>query len=186
MEQIDIIQENKEERIYDIWARRNPLFETKYEESVIRVLTDYGVGAGEYGAIKGKVLGGGYEAFIMAFFIGLYSDKKKKLSPNTKTFGQPIQYWGNLDSKKGRNAYPRLREYIFAALVARTNLNWLEVDKGNIKPSKAVDLLMITMQQYANYGFSVMEDKLKENPGFFYKNTALLDLFMQLTCSFLI
>ena len=49
----------------------------------------------------------------MAFFIGLYSKKKIPFDQyaDIKDLGQPIQFWGNLDSKKGRRAYPRLKEY---------------------------------------------------------------------------
>ncbi len=58
----------------------------------------------------------------MAYFIGLYSKRQKPLGEyaDIKDCGQPIQYWGNLDSKKGRKAYPKLREYMFMSLVART------------------------------------------------------------------
>jgi len=171
----------KVERIYDIWARRNPKFEKGIEDSVLRVITDYGVGASENMGNKGKVTGAGYEGYIMAFFIGLYCDSRKKIRGIFKTLGQPIQYWGNLDSKKDRTAYPKLREYIFTALVAKTDINWIEVDKGNIKSSKAVDMLMETMEEYANYGFHVIEDKLKEDPGAFFNNTAFLNLFLNIT-----
>ncbi len=169
------------ENIYDVWARRNPKFETRMEEAVIRLITDYGVGASEGMSYKGKILGAGYEAYIMAFFIGLYSNKKKALKGEQKGFGQPIQFWGNLDSKKGRKAYPKIREYIFTALVTKTTINWIEVDKGTIKVQQVVDDLITTMEEYANYGFHFMLDKLESDPGFFYNNTSFLDIFLKLT-----
>lgn len=175
----DIIE--KDEKLYEIWARKNPKFERKYEQSVIRVIADYGVGASEMTDSKGKILGAGYEAYIMAFFIGLYSNKKLPLSDDAKTLGQPIQFWGNLDSKKFRKAYPNLRSYIFTALVARTEIDWIEVDKGNVKVSSAVSQLIETMEEYANYGFSVMEEKLNAEKNYFFSNRSFLDLFMQLT-----
>lgn len=175
----DIIE--KDEKLFDIWARKNPKFERKYEQSVIRVIADYGVGASEMTDSKGKILGAGYEPYIMAFFIGLYSNKKLPLSDDTKTLGQPIQFWGNLDSKKFRKAYPNLRSYIFTALVARTEIDWIEVDKGNTKVSSAVSQLIETMEEYANYGFSVMEEKLNAEKNYFFSNRSFLDLFMQLT-----
>ena len=117
----------------------------------------------------------------MAFFIGLYSNKKKALKGEQKGFGQPIQFWGNLDSKKGRKAYPKIREYIFTALVTKTTINWIEVDKGTIKVQQVVDDLITTMEEYANYGFHFMLDKLESDPGFFYNNTSFLDIFLKLT-----
>ena len=37
------------------------------------------------------------------------------------------------------------------------------------------------MEEYANYGFSVMEDKLHSNPGYFFSHRSFLDIFLQLT-----
>lgn len=174
----------QDEKLIDIWGRRNPRFEKKYEQSVLRVISDYGVGASENTGAKGKVLGAGYEPYIMAFFIGLYEDKRLPLSTNTedlKGLGQPIQFWGNLDSKKYRKAYSGLRSYIFIALVARTDVDWIALDKGDIKVASVITSLIETMEEYANYGFSVMEDKLKEDPGYFFSNRSFIDLFLQMT-----
>ena len=41
--------------------------------------------------------------------------------------------------------------------------------------------LIETMEEYANYGFSVMEEKLKEDPGYFFSHRSFLDIFLQLT-----
>jgi len=169
------------EKLYDIWAKRNPKFETHFEETLLRLFTDYGVGSSDAMSSKGKVLGAGYELYIYAFFVGLYADKKRELSGETKVLGQPIQYWGNLDSKKLRKAYPKLREYIFTALVAKTaELDLISLEKGEISDSQAVDMLKDTMEKYANYGFHTIEEKMKYNPNYFYKTTGFLDLILDL------
>ena len=175
---------DKDDKLIDIWGRRTPKFEKKYEHSVMRVISDYGVGASENTNAKGKILGAGYEPYIIAFFIGLYSNKRLPLSENTddvKVLGQPLQFWGNLDSKKNRHAYSSLRSYIFFALVAKTDVDWIALDRGDIKVNTVVANLMETMEEYANYGFSVMEDKLKEDKGFFFSNRSFLDIFLELT-----
>jgi hypothetical protein len=174
----------KDEKIIDMWGRRNPKFEKKYEQSVMHIISDYGVGASQNTGAKGKILGAGYEPYIMAFFIGLYSGKRLPLSDDSddlKVLGQPLQFWGNLDSKKNRHAYSSLRSYIFIALVAKTDIDWIAVDKGDIKPATAVAKLIETMEEYANYGFSVMEDKLNEDKGYFFSHRSFLDIFLQLT-----
>lgn len=174
----------KDEKLIDIWGRRNPLFEKKYEQTVIRALSDYGVGASVNTGAKGKILGAGYEPYIMAFFIGLYANKRLPLSENSddlKGLGQPLQFWGNLDSKKFRKAYSGLRSYIFIALVARTDIDWIALDKGDIKVNTVVTNLVETMEEYANYGFSFMEEKLKTDPGYFFSHRSFLDIFLQLT-----
>ena len=175
---------NKDEKLIEIWGRRNPRFEKKYEQSVLRVISDYGVGASENTGAKGKVLGAGYEPYIMAFFIGLYSNKKLPLSEDSddlKVLGQPLDKWGNLDSKKLRKAYSNLRSYIFIALVAKTDIDWIAVDKGALSVSTAVTQLIKTMEEYANYGFSVMEEYLNKDKGYFFSHRAFLDIFLQLT-----
>lgn len=180
------IEENsfKDEKLIDIWGRRNPRFEKKYEQSVLRVISDYGVGASENTGAKGKILGAGYEPYIMAFFIGLYSNKRIPLSQDSdelKILGQPLDKWGNLDSKKFRKAYSNLRNYIFISLVAKTDIDWIALDKGDIKVSTVVTNLVETMEEYANYGFSVMEDNLNTDKGYYFSNRAFLDSFLQLT-----
>lgn len=175
---------NKDEKLIDIWGRRSPKFEKKYEQSVMRVISDYGIGASENTSAKGKLLGAGYEPYIMAFFIGLYSGHKLQLSDDSddlKVLGQPLDKWGNLDSKKFRKAYSNLRSYIFIALVAKTDIDWIAVDKGDIKVSTAVSQLIDTMEEYANYGFAVMEEKLKSDRDYFYSPRSFLDIFLQLT-----
>ena len=185
-ESLNNIEENvkKDEKIIDIWGRRNPRFEKKYEQSVMRAISDYGIGASGNTGVKGKILGAGYEPYIMAFFIGLYENKRIPLSEDTdevKGLGQPLQYWGNLDSKKFRKAYPNLRSYIFIALVAKTDVDWIALDKGIIDANTVVSALIKTMEEYANYGFSIMEEKLREDKGYFFSNRAFLDIFLQLT-----
>ena len=174
----------KDEKLIDIWGRRNPRFEKKYEQSVLRAISDYGIGASENTGAKGKVLGAGYEPYIMAFFMGLYANKKLPLSESSedlKVLGQPIDKWGNLDSKKFRHAYSGLRSYIFIALVAKTDIDWIALDKGDIKVSTVVTSLIETMEEYANYGFSLMEEKLRSDPGYFFSHRSFLDIFLQLT-----
>jgi hypothetical protein len=37
------------------------------------------------------------------------------------------------------------------------------------------------MEEYANYGFSIMADKLESDKGYFFSKRAFLDIFMELT-----
>lgn len=169
------------ENLYDVWAKRNPKFETHFEDNLFRLFTDYGVGSSDLMSNKGKILGAGYELYIYAFFLGLYTNRRKELSEETKVLGQPIQFWGNLDSKKLRKAYPKLREYIFTALIAKTDeLDLISLEKGEITDRKTVDYLINTMEQYANYGFYCIEEKLKDNPNYFFKTTSFLDVILDL------
>ncbi|MEP6464877.1 MAG: hypothetical protein ABJB05_01165 [Parafilimonas sp.] len=172
------------DNLYDVWAKRNPQFETHFEELLLRQFTEYGGGSVESMSSKGKIFGAGYELYLYAFFVGLYANKRKELTGDTKSLGQPIQFWGNLDSKKFRKAYPKLREYIFTALVAKTNdLDLFTLEKGEMTDRKAVDYLINTMEQYSNYGFHKIKEKLNDTPNYFYKNTGFLEMILDLVPS---
>lgn len=121
--------------LIDIWGRRNPWWEKRYQDTIVNVFTNYGKGVDQFLDIRGKIFGAGYEIFILAFFIGLYHDGKKSLIEDRaklKTFGQPIQYWGNIEERNGRHQYGQIRQYMFAALVAKTDIDFIALDKGEI------------------------------------------------------
>lgn len=169
------------ESLYELWGKRNPEWEERYQDSVISVFSDYGRGVNQYQEVRGKIYGAGYEVFILAFFIGLYSNKTKPLiedKANRKHFGWAISNWGTGESRLGRTQYPRLREYMFAALIARTDIDFIALDKGEITQRKVVDDLITKMEEYANYGFDYIQEKLEDNPNFFFKETAFLRVFL--------
>ena len=171
------------ESLYTIWAKRHPYFETHFQDEIISKFSDYGIGASKSTEAKGKTFGGGYEMFIVAFFIGLYSDSRRALDENTdkKKFGQPIEYWGNLDSKTGRKSYSELRKHIFAALIAKTDIDLIALEKGVIDASDVATQLINTMEEYANFGFYYLAEMLKDNPNSLYRNSGFIDIFLKLT-----
>lgn len=169
------------ESLYDVWSKRNPQWEKRYQESIMDVFTDYGKGTTQYQSVRGKTFGAGYEAYILAFFIGLYYDKTKPLvedKEQLKSYGQPIQYWGNQETRIGRNSYGQIRQYIFAALIARTDVDLIALDKGETTVRKVADQLIEKMEQYANFGFSFMKEKMEDDPNYFFKETAFLHVFL--------
>lgn len=171
------------QKLFELWADRNPYWEVKYEDNILKTFSDYGRGSSTFQEVRGKIFGAGYEVIIIAFFLGLYNDKKKPLvgdSSKRKVLGQPVKYWGNLDSKPGRQAYPNIRKYMFAALVARTDLDFIALDKGEMPIKKAVDALMQTMEEYINWGLDYISEKMEDNPNYFFKETAFLRQFIDL------
>lgn len=168
------------ESLYELWGKRNPEWEERYLDSVISVFSDYGKGVNQYQDVRGKIYGAGYEVFILAFFIGLYSNKTKPLvkdKAKRKHFGWAISNWGTGESRLGRTQYPRLREYMFAALIARTDVDFIALDKGEITSRKVVDELITKMEEYANYGFDFMQEKMEQDPNYFFKETTFLRVF---------
>ena len=169
------------EKLFDTWAKRNPEWETRFDESIIKTYTDYGKGSTSFQEARGKIFGAGYEMIIVAFFIGLYYNNKRPLvedSTKRKTLGQPIQYWGNVESRFGRSSYSQIKEYIFTALVARTDFDFIALDKDDVKLNRAVDALMNTMEEYINFGLHFIEEKMQDYPDYYFKETAFLRTFL--------
>ena len=172
-----------EEQLYNLWIKRNPYWEKRYEESVLTKFSDYGNGETSMRESRGKIYGAGYEILVIAFFLGLYHGRRRPLTEDSnkkKVLGQPIQYWGNLNVAKssGRKPYHDLMDYIFMALVAKTDIDFIALDKGEIEANDVVRQLMTTMEEYINYGLNFIDDKLRDDPDIFFTDTAFLDLFM--------
>ena len=69
---------------------------------------------------------------------------------------------------------------MFIALVAKTDIDFIALDKEEITSRKAVDLLMDTMEEYINWGLDYIEDKLLSDSSYFFSPTAFLDVFLSL------
>lgn len=172
------------DNLFSLWSNRVPRYEKRYKKRIIEQLTDYGTGSSSYQESRAKIFGAGYEVYILAFFIGLYSNRRKILTlDNDKLdhFGHPIKYWGNNEKSKLRKNYSNIQKYMFMAVVARSEIDFLSVDKEEISINKVIKSLILIMEEYANFGFDFIEDKLLDNPDFFYKNSAFLDIFISMS-----
>ena len=173
------------EKLYDKWAARSPQWETKYE-NIIKTYCDYGKGETSLREARGKLFGAGYELYIVAFFIGLYANQRHPLTEDStkrKDFGWAIENWGNIEKRLGRTPYPKIRDYMFAALIARADIDFIALDKGELSLRKAVDILIQTMEEYANYGFRFIKEKGEDIPNYFYKEDSFLRIFLTFDAS---
>lgn len=170
------------ESLFDAWSKKNPEWEKKYAEVLMEPFTDYGRGTSQYTVSRGKIFGAGYEMFIIGFFIGLYFDKTRKLPDDKsrrKHFGHPIMFWGSQDGKAklGRTSYKKIQEYMFAALIAKTDIDFISLEKGETTVNDAANSLLDKMEEYANYGFHYLEDMLENDPNSLFKESAFLKIF---------
>lgn len=170
------------ESLFDVWSNKNPEWEKKYEDLLIEPFTDYRRGTSQYTVSRGKIFGAGYEMYIICFFIGLYFDQTKKLPDDKskrKDFGHPIMFWGSQEGKVklGRTSYKKIQEYMFAALVAKTDIDFISLEKGEISVNDAANSLKHKMEEYANYGFHYLEDMLENDPNSLFKDSAFLKIF---------
>lgn len=170
------------ESLFDAWSKKNPEWEKKYAELLMEPFTDYGRGTSQYTVSRGKIFGAGYEMFIIGFFIGLYFDQTRKLTDDKskrKDFGHPIMFWGSQEGKLklGRTSYKKIQDYMFAALVAKTDIDFISLEKGDISVNDAANALKNKMEEYANYGFHYLEDMLENDPNILFKESAFLKIF---------
>ena len=172
------------EKLFDLWGKKDPVFEKQFKETLIKQYTEYGGGTMESMSNNGKIFGAGYELYIYAFFVGLYANNRRKLADERVKLGQPIQYWGNLETRKGRKGYLKLREYMFVSLILEIpDGDLIALEKGEITIRKVVRDLLDAMEEYANYGFYQIKNKTTEKDNPFYRPTGFLDFILDLNKS---
>ena len=66
---------------------------------------------------------------------------------------------------------------MFAALVAKTDIDFISLEKGEISVNDAANSLKRKMEEYANYGFHYLEDMLEDDPNSLFKDSAFLKIF---------
>lgn len=168
------------ETLYDAWLERiESYYEAQYFESVIDELVQFRGGGTVGREAKGKIFNAGYEVFIYAFFIGLYYGERRPLNGEKRKFRVTMKELGRKGSEPDRQSYTILQKYIFAALVAKSNIDLLALDKGELDVKEACDVLMTTLNEYANMGFFLMSNEMKRNMGLFFENDGLLKFLKQ-------
>ncbi len=171
------------ESLYETWLNRiDSYYESQYKEPVIEYLCQYGGGSAGGRMAKGKIFNAGYEVFIYAFFLGLYYGERRPLHGEKLKFRMEMNTWGRKKNETGRKSYTIIQKYIFSALIAKTDIDLLALDKGDIDVNDACDLLMTTLNEYANTGFFLMKQEIDKKPECFFENTGLLD-FIRNFCS---
>lgn len=169
--------------LYETWLNRiDSYYEERYYEPVIEELCQYHGGSADARDGKGKIFNAGYEVFIFAFFLGLYYGERTPLQGPKRKFRMEMFTWGRKTNETGRKEYTIIQRYIFAALIAKSNIDLLAVDKGDISLDDACKILMTTLNEYANTGFQQLlpPGKTEIDPKLF-ENTALLEMIRNFT-----
>lgn len=160
--------------LYQSWLERiDSYYEEKYFEPVVEALCQYRGGSVDGRDGKGKIFNAGYEVFIYAFFLGLYLGDRTKLEGPKRKFRMEMKTWGRKSTEAGRKNYELLQKYIFAALIAKSDIDLVALDKGELSLDDACSILMTTLNEYANTGFHYLypvegkplDSKYLENDG---------------------
>ncbi len=155
--------------LYEEWKKSSALrYESIFHDPIVNSFCQWHSGTDNGRDDKGLIFNAGYEAFIYAFFVGLYRNERRPLVGQTRSFSMEIFRLGDVSTRNtGRKKYTEIQQNIFAALIAKTDLDLVEYDKGNITADEAVSKLMTTLNEYANAGFYAINEKMSHQEDYF-------------------
>jgi hypothetical protein len=165
--------------LFGKWKTRVPRYSEEFKE-LFESLSKKGGSSTRTQVNLGKHFSNNYELYIFAFFLGLYNNEINPIPEGAKRvdFGHPIQFWGNKGNNPGRKEYSSMQENIFAALIAKTDIDLIALDKGELTEDDAIKQLILTMETYTNGGLNLIKEKLEDNPNYFSQTTAFLNLIL--------
>jgi hypothetical protein len=67
---------------------------------------------------------------------------------------------------------------MFIALLAKTDLDIVALEKGELGEDDDVKLLIKKMESYNNGGLFLIKEKLEENPNYFLQPTSFLNMIL--------
>jgi hypothetical protein len=167
------------ESLFDKWKTRIPKYSEAHKDLFDLFSQKFGA-EGEKKTVRGKHFSTNYELYIFAFFLGLYKNEFSPIQEGEKKidFSQNIQYWGNKTSSMRKN-FSNLQENIFITLLARTELDLIALEKGELDEDEAVKQLIRTMESYTNGGLILIKEKYEDNPNYFLQSTSFLNLILE-------
>ncbi|MEP5611551.1 MAG: hypothetical protein ABJP45_04845 [Cyclobacteriaceae bacterium] len=169
--------------LFDCWKEKIPKYSENFKDSLFASITQYGGGAERTKSDLGKHFSNAYELYMYAFFLGLYRNELSPIPKGQKKvdFSHHIQYWGNKGNRLDRTDFSNLQDFMFMALVAKTDMDILKADTGELSEEDLVNSLIQTMESYTNGGLVLIKEKLEDNPNYFLQATAFLDFMLEST-----
>jgi hypothetical protein len=157
--------------LYEAWLENtNSQFEEDtFLEPIIKRYCYWHGGTTDKVDIKGKTFNAAYEIYIYAFFLGIYANKRRPLVGNKRNFSMEMKRWGNINLSMfpDRRTYSQIQKYVFSALIAKSDIDLLAIDRGDLSIPDGVSILMRTLSEYANGGFYLMKEKMESVPDYF-------------------
>jgi len=159
------------------WTTKVPKYSARYSYLFESLSQKYGA-EGEKKINLGKHFATNYELYMYAFFLGLYENERVPIAADEKRidFSHAIQNWGSKGNNVGRRDFSELQDYMFMAVFANTEVDFLILEKDLLSSKKVVSALVETMESYTNGGLQLIKEKLEDNPNFFLQPTSFLHL----------
>lgn len=168
------------ENLFDRWKTKIPKYDEQFRETLFDAISKKYGGSEKQKIDLGKNFSSNYELYIYAFFLGLYNNEFSPIPPSSKKvdFSHAIQHWGSKANRLDRKDFTALQEYMFAALVANTEIDLMALEKGDISEDDVCKELVVTMESYTNGGLTLIKEKLDSNPNHFLQPTSFLNLIL--------
>lgn len=166
--------------LFDKWKTKEPEYDIVFRDLLFDKLTRKGGGSEQSREDRGKQFANNYELYIYAFFLGLYNNEYQPIEPGIQkvSFRYQISLWGSKGNRFDRKDFTNLQENIFIASMAKTDINIVALEKGELTEDDAVKLLIYTMESYTNGGLILIKEKMEKNPNYFLQPTSFLDLII--------
>lgn len=164
--------------LFTVWSSRIPKYSEGHKD-LFEALCKKGGGEGDKRIAYGKVFSTFYELYIYGFFLGIYSNEYAPFRDGEKKtdFSHHIQHWGSKSKRTPlRKDFTEIQKFIFMACVAKTDVDMLALEKGELSVDGAVSLLISTMEAYTNGGLNLIQDKISMNSDLAQNPTAFIDL----------
>jgi len=107
--------------------------------------------------------------------LSLYGGGGKK----KENFRVPIKDWGNKTGRLLRKDFSQIQEYIFTALIAKADIDFIAIEKGQIDEDSVIKNLLYQFESFTNGGLIFLKSKYEEHPAYFMRATYLLDLIKE-------
>jgi len=164
--------------LFDEWKTSIPKYSVKFKGLFSSLANKY-TASSEKVVSLGKHFELQYELYTYAFFLGLYSNIRIGFGEVEKKtdFSNPIQTWGS--KKTTREDYTYIREYMFMAVVAKSDVDFLSLDKGEVESKVVVNQLITVLEEYVYGGLTIISEKIEDGINPFLTNDSFLQLLLK-------
>lgn len=147
------------EDLFDKWASQPPKYD-KIFEPLFDKLARKGSGTEEGKDDAGKIFSNNYELYIYAFFIGLYLNKRTPIEGEKIDFSHEIKHWGKKGRQFDRKDYTILQQYMFMAIVAKSEVDFIELENAEeSEMKKSILQLRSEFAEFTNTGLLILQDQ---------------------------
>jgi hypothetical protein len=168
------------DNLFDKWKTKIPKYSEEFRESLFDSLSKKFGGSEKAKVDLGKHFSNNYELYMYGFFLGLYNEEFIPIPDTSKKvdFSHAIQHWGSKGTRLDRKDFTILQEFIFSALIAKSDIDLIALEKGEISTEDVVKELIQTMEGYTNGGLTLIKEKLEENSNLFLQPTSFLNMIL--------